>query len=91
MLYSEIADCRLCGGTKLAPLLDLGVQTLTGVFPKSRDENIPSGPLQLLKCGDCDLVQLRHNYDLGKLYGETYGYRLIKEIEKRSGPAAAYE
>lgn len=75
MLYSEIADCRLCGGTKLAPLLDLGIQTLTGVFPKSRDENIPSGPLQLLKCGDCDLVQLRHNYDLGKLYGETYGYR----------------
>jgi len=75
MLYQEITDCRLCGSKKLTPVLDLGNQALTGVFPKSREEEIPSGPLQLCKCEDCDLVQLRHNYDLGKLYGETYGYR----------------
>ena len=75
MLYTEIANCRLCASTRLVPVLDLGTQVLTGVFPKSREEEIPSGPLQLCKCEDCDLVQLRHNYDLGKLYGETYGYR----------------
>ena len=75
MLYREITDCRLCGSKKLTPVLDLGNQALTGVFPKSRKEEIPSGPLQLCKCEDCDLVQLRHNYDLGKLYGDTYGYR----------------
>jgi hypothetical protein len=75
MLYREITDCRLCGSKKLTPVMDLGNQALTGVFPKSREEEIPSGPLQLCKCEDCDLVQLRHNYDLGRLYGDTYGYR----------------
>ena len=75
MLYREITDCRLCGSANLTSILDLGDQALTGIFPKSREEKIPTGPLQLCKCDDCDLVQLRHNYDLGKLYGETYGYR----------------
>ena len=75
MLYKEIRDCRLCTSTRLIPVLDLGQQVLTGVFPKSRDEEIPAGPLQLCKCGECGLVQLHHNYDLGQLYGETYGYR----------------
>jgi len=75
MLYTEIKDCRLCHGTRLTTVLDLGVQALTGVFPKAQEPDVPGGPLQLCKCDDCDLVQLRHNYDLGKLYGETYGYR----------------
>ena len=75
MLYSEIANCRLCRGTCLVNVLDLGKQALTGVFPKSIEEEVPVGPLQLCKCADCDLVQLRHNYDLGQLYGNTYGYR----------------
>ena len=75
MLYKEIAQCRLCDGSRLVNVLDLGKQALTGIFPKSKEEEVPAGPLQLCKCADCDLVQLRHNYDLGKLYGETYGYR----------------
>ena len=75
MLYKEIAQCRLCDGSRLVNVLDLGKQALTGIFPKSKEEEVPAGPLQLFKCADCDLVQLRHNYDLGKLYGETYGYR----------------
>jgi len=56
MLYKEIRDCRLCTSTRLMPVLDLGQQVLTGVFPKSRDEEIPAGPLQLCKCGECGLV-----------------------------------
>lgn len=75
MLYKEITQCRLCDGSRLVNVLDLGKQALTGIFPKSKVEEVPAGPLQLCKCADCDLVQLRHNYDLGKLYGETYGYR----------------
>ena len=75
MLYTEIKDCRLCHGTRLTTVLDLGVQALTGVFPKAQDPDVPAGPLQLCKCDDCDLVQLRHNYDLGQLYGDNYGYR----------------
>lgn len=74
-LYTEISDCRLCSSARLAQVLDLGQQALTGVFPRDRDEAVPVGPLQLCKCLDCGLVQLRHNYDLSQLYGENYGYR----------------
>ena len=75
MLYKEIPNCRLCHGTRLEDILDLGEQALTGIFPKSAREEVARGPLRLAKCSDCHLVQLRHNYDLSQLYGETYGYR----------------
>ena len=75
MLYKELRDCRLCSSTDLADVFDLGEQALTGVFPKSAGEDVPEGPLQLCLCRSCNLVQLRHNYDLGQLYGDNYGYR----------------
>jgi len=54
------------------------MQALTGTFPKTKDEHIPSAPLELVKCmsGEgCGLVQLRHSYEIGELYGDNYGYR----------------
>jgi hypothetical protein len=74
-MYREISDCRLCESKSLVEALDLGMQALTGVFPKTRDVNIPAGPLKLVQCQHCKLVQLAHNYDLSLLYGQTYGYR----------------
>lgn len=74
-MYREISDCRLCESKSLVEALDLGVQTLTGVFPKTRDTKVPAGPLKLVQCDHCKLVQLAHNYDLSLLYGQTYGYR----------------
>lgn len=58
--------------------MSLGVQTLTGVFPKSRTEKITSGPVDLVQCasdGGCGLVQLKQSYDLSEMYGMNYGYR----------------
>lgn len=75
MLYTPISKCRLCGGSRLETVLDLGMQALTGIFPKSGDTDPPAGPLRLCQCEDCNLVQLTDNYDLSQLYGETYGYR----------------
>ena len=49
--------------TTLSEVLDLGIQALSGVFPKSFSVNVPAGPLKLVKCGACGLVQLPHNYD----------------------------
>lgn len=78
--YSEIKKCRICGNSELIPILDLGFQALTGVFPKKKDEVITSGPLELVKCREdktnnsCGLVQLRHFYNLKELYGDNYGY-----------------
>jgi hypothetical protein len=80
-MYKAIAACRMCGNSNLVPILDLGAQALTGVFPRSKEERITAGPLELVKCHrdqeeeSCGLVQLRHSYDLHELYGDNYGYR----------------
>ncbi len=79
MKYSKVDKCRICGNRELEPVLDLGEQMLTGVFPSDKSADITSGPLRLLKCmgGDdvCGLVQLEHSYDLDEMYGDNYGYR----------------
>ena len=80
MLYKEIAACRICGNKNLISILDLGHQYLTGIFPKPEDE-VERGPLEIVKCfsagGEdvCGLVQLKHDYQMEKLYGDNYGYR----------------
>jgi len=78
-MYKEIERCRICGNSELVEVLDLGTQTLTGVFPRTRDQAITAGPLRLVKCMGsqdvCGLLQLQHTYDLSELYGDNYGYR----------------
>ncbi|GIH75481.1 class I SAM-dependent methyltransferase [Planobispora longispora] len=77
MNITECTECRICRNRDLIPVLDLGVQALTGVFPRSADEVVPSAPLELVKCSPdgCGLVQLRHTADLSLMYGDRYGYR----------------
>lgn len=78
-MYKKIDKCRICGNQHLEPVLDLGEQMLTGVFPRAANEKVTTGPLRLVKCtgGDevCGLLQLEHSYDLGEMYGDNYGYR----------------
>ncbi len=73
--YTPIEQCRIGGGTTLIPVLDLGHQALTGVFPKSAAEPVTTGPLRLVWCPKSGLLQLDCSYDLGEMYGENYGYR----------------
>ncbi len=78
ILPREITHCRICRSRQLTPLLSLGEQCLTGVFPQHPEEQITCGPLELVKCGGdpgCGLVQLRHSYDSTEMYGSNYGYR----------------
>ncbi|MFC4594666.1 class I SAM-dependent methyltransferase [Sphingobium tyrosinilyticum] len=79
-MFTQITRCRICGNSHLERVLDLGEQALTGVFPRSREQKVGSGPLRLVKCvGDvksaCGLLQLEHSYALSEMYGENYGYR----------------
>ena len=77
-MYTKITTCRICSNQDLRPVLDLGEQMLTGVFPRERDARVTVGPLRLVKCqGElaCGLLQLEHSYDLGEMYGDNYGYR----------------
>jgi hypothetical protein len=73
--YWKIDRCRISGSENLVPVLDLGLQRLTGVFPRSPEEKITNGPLELLWCPDSGLVQLAHSYHAEEMYGDNYGYR----------------
>ena len=82
-MYKKVLACRICGNINLEPILDLGMQMLTGVFPNKVDPTAATtGPLVLVKCiskfddvESCGLVQLQHSYDLKEMYGLNYGYR----------------
>jgi hypothetical protein len=73
--YQKIEECRVGKSPNLTPVLSLGHQALTGVFPKTRETPITRGPLELVWCPDSGLLQLAHSYDANEMYGENYGYR----------------
>jgi hypothetical protein len=70
-----VSTCRLCKSTALVEVLDLGDHALTGVFPSTRDERVTTGPLELLWCSSCTLLQLGTSYPPNEMYGDNYGYR----------------
>lgn len=72
--YTRLETCRVSGSRNLIPVLHLGEQELTGVFPRP-GEPVTSGPLELVWCPDSGLLQLGHSFDPGEMYGENYGYR----------------
>lgn len=74
-LYKEIKRCRVGDSDHLISVLNLGVQALTGVFPKSADQKVTEGPLELVLCPDSGLLQLKHTYEPSEMYGDNYGYR----------------
>ena len=74
-MYTEISNCRICQSTNLLPVLSLGEQCLTGVFPKTVETPVTKGPLGMVWCQDCGLLQLKQSYSLSEMYGDNYGYR----------------
>ncbi len=98
-MFKKIKKCRLCKSTNIVDILSLGSQKLTGIFPKKNEvDKVGGGPLSLVLCKKCQLVQLKHSYDLNKLYGKNYGYRSglndsmvnhlkdkVKKLEKKYG------
>jgi hypothetical protein len=73
--YTEINKCRISKSSNLIEVLSLGEQYLTGVFPKSKEEKITKGPLDLVWCPDSGLLQMKQSYSLEEMYGDNYGYR----------------
>lgn len=71
----KISKCRSCGSSKLEECLNLGKQTLTGVFPANKKEKITSGNLGLVFCKTCELLQLSENFNRNEMYGTNYGYK----------------
>jgi len=73
--YKTLERCRISKSDNLISVLNLGQQELTGVFPKSVDEAVTRGPLELVLCPESGLLQLNHTYDTSEMYGGNYGYR----------------
>jgi hypothetical protein len=79
-MSKKIDNCGICGNAELIPVVDLGEQYLTGVFPRrNTGTTLTKDPLRLVKCHGgndvCGLLQLEDSYDLDEIYGENYGYR----------------
>ena len=71
----KIEGCRICGSGGLETVLDLGELVSCGFFPATVDEEPEPTPLALVRCADCTLVQLAHDYEQSELFGQDYGYR----------------
>jgi len=67
-----IKVCRLCESAKLEPLLSLGDQYVPD-FITSEGES-PQAPLELVRCINCGLIQLRHTFSRRSLY-RHYWYK----------------
>jgi hypothetical protein len=73
--YQQILRCRAGGGANLVTVLNLGQQALTGVFPRTPEQKVTRGPLEVVWCPESGLLQLRHSFNAAEMYGENYGYR----------------
>lgn len=69
--------CRVCGSSKLVPILSLGNQFVTN-FVDDPKGDYPRGPLELVLCnakdGGCGLLQLKHTVQRDVLY-KKYWYQ----------------
>jgi hypothetical protein len=88
-MYKEITKCRISSSSNLINVLSLGNQYLTGVFPKSKEEKVTIGPVDMVWCPESGLLQMRQSYSLEEMYGDNYGYRsglnasMVKHLQKK--------
>jgi NDP-4-keto-2,6-dideoxyhexose 3-C-methyltransferase len=68
-------NCRVCGSSKLIPILSLGNQYVTN-FVDDPNQEYPMGPLELVLCnakdGGCGLLQLKHTVDRDVMYRQYW-------------------
>ncbi|MBT4732424.1 methyltransferase domain-containing protein [Candidatus Woesearchaeota archaeon] len=74
MNNKKISSCRICNTSEFSSILDLGLQSFTGVFVH-HGLSVEKAPLELIKCDNCGLFQLAHDFNPEMMYGDSYGYR----------------
>lgn len=70
-----VKHCRVCGSTALSGIVDLGQQCYTGRFPDANSDDPPRIDLAIIRCEECNLVQLKHFHASEEMYGANYAYR----------------
>ena len=66
--------CKNCKKTSFKKILKLGKQPLSGFFYEKKITNLKTYSLDLYKCNNCNLVQLKNEFISNKLFGKSYGY-----------------
>ena len=64
--------CRVCQSPDLDDVLSLGNQFVSDFV--ASDGESPQAPLELVRCKNCGLIQLRHTFSRGSLY-KHYWYK----------------
>ncbi len=67
-----IKACRVCGSASLDTILSLGSQYVSDFVASG--EKGSEAPLEMVRCLNCGLVQLRHTFSRGSLY-HHYWYK----------------
>lgn len=92
----HLERCQICGGARLDPILALGhlppCDSLR--WPRQLDEPETSYPLELLRCLDCNLVQIDYVVEPSELFFPDYPYRsgitaTLAHNLRSTGPAIA--
>ena len=68
-------SCKNCKKNSLKRIVKIGRQPLSGFFYQKKETNLPKYSLDLYKCLNCSLVQLKNSSDTKKMYGSHYGYK----------------
>jgi len=71
---TEIARCRVCGSSVLEPVFSLGNLYVSDFVREPTAAGIKA-PLDLVLCGTCTLLQLKHTAPQEILYARHYWYR----------------
>ena len=71
----ECTQCRICKGTNLTNVINLGEQYNTSRFPKYGDFSMSKSRIVLSLCESCYLLQLKYSENQSELYEHEYGYR----------------
>ena len=81
--------CRNCKSKRLIRIVKIGEQPLSGFFYKSKKKNLKKYSLDLFKCSQCNLIQLKNTIEIRKMYGSHYGYKtsvskmMISHLKKK--------
>ena len=71
----QITKCRISNKDDLINVCDLGIHSMCGFFPDSKNIDIEKGSLALGWSPSSGLLQLIEERDVSSMYGNNYGYR----------------
>lgn len=75
-LPGKITKCQICSSSNLIEVMKLGDQPLANSLIKklSDESKIQNYPVNIIRCGDCTLLQIDYIVDQNKVYHPDYPY-----------------